>query len=116
MTAAPFKISMVGALGSPTGAKKIFPLTASDVNAEFGLFPSGSSEVVLSGSADVYIVDMILSAAGTDTSQLEFYINGMAEGTKLLNATSIATTVVRPFQSAPLRIPKGATIKIKQLT
>lgn len=116
MAAAAFKISMIAALGSPNGARKIFPLTASDVNAEFALFPSGSSEVVLSGGADVYLVDMILSAAGTDTSQLELYVNGMAEGTKVLNATSIATTVQRPLNLAPLRIPRGATIKWKQLT
>jgi hypothetical protein len=116
MAATPFKISMVGALGNPAGPKKIFPLTVSDVNGEFCLFPSGASEVVLNGSNDVYITDMILSAAGVDTSQLEFFINGMAEGTKLLGATSIATTVARPFQMAPLRIPRGSMIKIKQLT
>jgi len=116
MAAAAYKVSLLAAKGSPVGPKKIFPLTASDVNGEFWLFPSGSSEVTLNGSEDVYIVDAILSAAGTDTSQAEFYLNGMAEGTKLLNATSIATTVVRPFQSAPFRVPKGATLKIKQLT
>jgi len=116
MTAAAYKVSMIAAKGSPNGPRKIFPLTASDVNAEFWLFPSGSSEITLNGSEDVYIVDTILSAAGTDTTQSEFYINGMAEGTKLLNATSIATTIMRPFASAPLRVPKGATFKVKQLS
>ena len=93
-----------------------FPLTVSDVNAEFCLFPSGGDELVINGLQDVYIVDVILSAAGTDTSQLEFYFGGMAQGTKLLNATSVATTVNRPFQLAPLRLPAGQSIKIKQLT
>jgi len=114
MVAAPFKVSMVVAKGN--GQTRIFPLTCSDVDAEFALFPSGSSEVVLNGSSDVFIKDLILSAAGTDTSQLELYVNGMAQGTKILNATSIATTVQRPLQSSPLRIPAGATIKWKQLT
>lgn len=116
MVATPFKISMIAALGGANGPRRVFPLTASDVNAEFALFPSGSSEVVLNGNADVYIVDMILSAAGVDTSQLELFVNGMAEGTKILGATSIGTTVQRPLNLAPVRIPKGATIKWKQLT
>lgn len=116
MSAAAFKASLICALGSPRGQTKVFPLTVSDVNGEFALFPSGSSEVVLNGNSDVYIIDMILSAAGTDTSQLEFFVGGMATGTKLLNATSIATTVNRPFQFAPQRIGKGQSLKIKQLT
>lgn len=116
MTAAPFKISMIAALGSPNGSRKIFPLTASDVNAEFALHPSGANEIVLSGSDDVFLTDMILSAAGTDTSQLELFVNGQAEGTKILNATSIGTIVSRPLQQAPVKIPRGAMIKWKQLT
>jgi hypothetical protein len=116
MAAAAYKVSLIGAKGSPNGPRKIFPMTASDVNGEFWLFPSGSSEVTLNGSEDVYIVDAILSASGTDTTQVEFYINGLAEGTKILNATSLATTIVRPLSQAPLRVPKGATFKAKQLT
>ena len=116
MAAAAYKVSLIGAKGSPNGPRKIFPMTASDVNGEFWLFPSGSSEVTLNGSEDVYIVDAILSASGTDTTQTEFYINGLAEGTKILNATSLATTIVRPLSQAPLRVPKGATFKAKQLT
>jgi len=115
MAAAAFKISLIGALGSPNGPRKLFPLTASDVNAEYAIFPSGSSEVVLN-QGDVYLVDIILSAAGTDTSQLEFYVGGMATGTKVLNATSLATTIVRPLQQAPERVPGGQSVRIKQLT
>lgn len=116
MAAAPYKISLIASKGSPSGPKKIFPLTASDVNAEYWIFPSGSSEITLNGSEDVYIVDAIYSAAGTDTSTVEFFLNGMSEGTKILNATSLATTIVRPLQTAPFRIPRGATFKAKQLT
>jgi len=116
MAAAAYKVSLIAAKGSPNGPRRIFPLTASDVNAEFWLFPSGSSEVTLNGSEDVYIVDTIYSAAGTDTTQVEFFINGVAEGTKILNATSLATTIVRPFAQSPLRVPRGATFKAKQLT
>lgn len=116
MSAAAFKVSMIGALGSLNGQRKMFPLTASDVNGEYMLFPSGSSEMVLNGVNDVYIVDMILSAAGTDCSNSDLYVNGMAEGTKLLHATSIGTIVNRPLSLAPIRIPKGVSIKWKQNT
>jgi len=116
MAAAAYKVSLLVAKGSPNGPRKIFPLTASDVNAEYWLFPSGSSEVVLHGKEDVYIIDTIYSAAGTDTSQVEFYVGGVAEGTKIFNATSLATTIVRPLTQAPLKISAGSTFKAKQLT
>lgn len=116
IVAAAFKISMVCALGSPDGPRKLFPLTASDVNGEYWLFPSGSSEIVLNGSHDVYIVDTILSAAGTDCSNSTLYVGGMAEGTVLLHATSIGTIVNRPLQMSPVRVPCGQTVKWKQNT
>lgn len=116
MAAVAYKISLVAALGSPNGERKMIPLTASDVNAAFWLFPSGSSEMVLHGSKDTYIVDTILSAAGTDTTQTEVFINGSSTGTKLLNATSIGTIVSRPFQQAPMRIPAGSLVRFTQLT
>lgn len=116
MAAAAYKVTLVAALGSPRGPTKAISMTASDVNAAYWLFPSGGSELPLNGVSDVYIVDAILSAAGTDTSQSEFYINGTSTGFKLQNATSLATTIGRPLQSAPIRIPAGATLKVIQLT
>lgn len=116
MAAAPFKANMVVALGSQRGAPKFIPLTVSDVNGEFAIFPSGSSESILHGQKDVYIIDIVLSAAGTDTSQMEYFLNSISSGQKSLNATMLATAVNRPFQQAPFRVPAGAMIKIKQLT
>lgn len=117
MVAAPYKITLIAALGSPNGPRKAFSLTASDVNAAFWLFPSGSSEMQLHGSQDVFIVDTILSAAGTDTTQSEFYVGGMSTGFKLQNATSLySANSGRPFQQAPLRIPAGLPLKVIQLT
>jgi len=116
MVAAAYKVSLIAAIGSPNGARKIFSLTASDVNAAFWLHPSGASEIPLHGSMDTYIIDCILSAAGTDTSQAEFYIGGQSTGTKLQNATSTGAIVGRPFQAAPLRVPAGQALKVIQLT
>jgi hypothetical protein len=64
----------------------------------------------------VYIVDAILSAAGTDTTQSEFYIGGESTGFKLQNATSIGTVVSRPFALAPMRVPGGSSLKVIQIT
>lgn len=116
MAAAAYKVSMIAALGSPNGPRKIFSLTASDVNAAFWLHPSGASEIPLNGTQDVYIVDCIYSAAGTDTTTAEFFISGSSTGVKLLNATSLGTIVTRPFQIAPLRVPAGQALKVTQNT
>lgn len=116
MAAAPYKVTLVAALGSPNGPRKYFSLTASDVNAAFWLHPSGASEIPLHGKYDVYLVDCILSAAGTDTSQSEFYISGSSTGFKLLNSTSTYNTVGRPFQSAPFVVPAGQALKVTQVT
>ena len=115
MAATPYKVTLILALGSPAGAKKMIPLTASDVAAAFWLFPSGSSEMVVNGSNDAYIVDTILSGAGVDTTQTEIFLSGSSTGVKLLNATSLTTAVSRPFQQAPLRIPAGSMIRFTQL-
>jgi len=116
MAAAAYKVTLIAALGSPNGPRKAYSLTASDVNAAFWLFPSGASEMVLHGLKDVYIVDTILSAAGTDTTNSEFFIGGVSTGFKLLNATSLATTINRPFNLAPLKIPAGQMLKVVQNT
>ena len=116
MAAAAYKVSLIGALGSPTGPKKIFSLTASDVNGQFWTHPSGATEIPLHGTQPVYLVDAILSASGTDTSQHEYYIGGASTGVKLQNATTISTVVLRPLQQAPLMVPAGASVKVTQLT
>jgi len=116
MSAAPYKVSLIAALGSPNGPRKVFSLTASDVNAAFWLHPSGASEITLHGTADVYLVDAILSAAGTDTSQAEFYVGGQSTGFKLQNATSTGSVVTRPLNMAPVKVPAGQALKVIQLT
>jgi len=116
MAAAAFKVTLVAALGAPNGERKMVSMTVSDVNGEYWLHPSGASEIALHGTSPVYIVDTILSAAGTDCSQSEFYISGTSTGVKLLHATSLSTAISRPFQQAPLKVPAGQALKIKQLT
>lgn len=115
MAAAAYKVTLIAAQGAPNGPRIPYSLTASDVAAAQWLFASGQGSNVMSGSQDVYIVDAILSAAGTDTTQSEFFIGGVSTGFKLQNATSLATTITRPFQLAPLRVPKGMALQVNQL-
>lgn len=115
MAAAPYKVTLITAVGSPSGPRVPYSLTASDVAAAQWLFASGQGSNVLNGGQDVYIVDTILSAAGTDTTQSEFFIGGVSTGFKLQNATSLATTIGRPFQNAPLRVPAGLALQVNQL-
>jgi hypothetical protein len=116
MAAAAYKVSVIAALGSPGGPRKAISMTASDVNGQFWTHPSGANEIPLHGTQDVWIVDAILSAAGTDTSQSEFYVGGASTGFKLQNATSVGTIVGRPLQLAPIRVPAGQAFRVTQLT
>lgn len=116
MAAAAYKVTLIVAQGSPNGPRTPYSLTASDVNAAQWLFASGQGSNVMNGSSDIFIVDTILSAAGTDTTQSEFFVGGVSTGFKLLNATSLATTIGRPFQNAPLRVPAGLALQVNQLT
>jgi hypothetical protein len=116
MAAAAFKVTMIGAVNQPRGEPKAFSLTVSDVANAYAIYPDGvTNNAILHGTKDVYIVDMILSAAGTDTTQLELFVSGQSTGFKLLNATSLATTVGRPLQMAPYRIPAGSQVTWKQI-
>lgn len=114
MAAAAYKVSLIVALGSPNGPRKIFPVTASDVAAAYWLFPSGSADQIFHGMADAYIVDAIYSAAGTDTTNVSFFVQGTNTGTIIYNATSLATTITRPLNIAPFRVPAGQAFKAQQ--
>lgn len=45
--ATPFKISMIAALGSPNGPRRMFPLTCTDVANAYALFASGDRKSVV---------------------------------------------------------------------
>jgi hypothetical protein len=113
MVAAAYKVSMT--VRNAKGQVKPYFLTASDVNAEFWLHPSGGSELPLS-ALDCVIEDVILSAAGTDTSQVGIFINGFDTGTRIINAANLGTVIQRQMASTRLRIPANAQVKFKQIT
>jgi len=113
MAAVPYKIAMK--VVNSAGQTKSIPLTASDVNAAFALFPSGGSELALSSLPSV-IADMLFTAAGTDTSQLQLFINGIDSGIRIYNGANLGTAYARQVLTSPIAIPAGALVRFTQLT
>lgn len=113
MAAAPFKASML--VINSQGQRKTIYLTASDVNAAGLVFPSGGTEVSLS-SLNSVIADLNLSAAGTDTSNMSVFINGVDTGIRIVNAANIYSVVTRQVMTAPIAVPAGALVKLVQNT
>jgi len=107
---------MVCALGSPNGPRKQFNLTGSDVSAEYLKHPSLATEMALNGEQDVYIVDMIYSAAGTDTVADEIYIGGQTTNYKFYRSTLLTTAIDRYIKQAPIKIPRALPVLFKQVT
>lgn len=114
--ATPYKVSLIVANPKNLRDTKIIPLTASDVNAAAWVFPSAGTEMVINGNSDVVIVDAIYSAAGVDTTTVDIFKNGIFSGTRLMNATSLATTVTRPLQTSPVLVERGSMVKFIQNT
>lgn len=117
MAAAAFLASLVfaqGAANSPV--RKQYNCTVSDVTAAFYLFPDGNSFVNLPAGGPWYLVDVMLSAAGTDTRTATIFANGLATGISVLNAANLGTNYSRQFMSAPMKFAGGANVRFTQLT
>jgi hypothetical protein len=115
MSAAPFK-AIVKCVAQ-NGQTFSYPITVSDVNGEYYVFPDGNNDVVLpSDKGVISIVDIVLSAAGTDTSKADIYVNGKTTGEQILNSANLGTNFSRQLMGAPMRIAAGARVRFKQLT
>ena len=112
MAATPYKIALT--IRNPQGVKSL-PMTASDVNAAFWLYPSGGNELQLS-SLPCVISDIIYTAAGVDTTSVDLFVNGVNTGVRIFNGLNLATTINRQIASSPLSIPGGALVKFTQNT
>jgi hypothetical protein len=114
MAAAAYKISMT-VLDEVTKERKSIALTATDVANAYWLYPSGASVASL-GPNTTKILDIMLSAAGTDTTATEIYVNGANSGVKLMNSANLYNGVGRQSQALGMRIGGGNTIEFKQVT
>jgi len=115
MAAAAFK--GVIKLATQSGQTIQYPVTVSDVAGAYAVFPDGNNDVVLpSNMGTLWIVDVILSAAGTDTSRMDIYVNGKSTGEQVLNTANLATGVNRQFLGSPVGgIAAGARMRLTQI-
>lgn len=115
MAAAAFKAILKVAYSA--GGTDHFPCTVSDVNGEYYVFPDGNNDVVLpSNKGNIALIDLVLSAAGTDTSKSSVFINGKDTGVVILNSANLGTNFSRQFMGAPIVFAPGARLRIKQAT
>lgn len=113
MVAVAYKVAMK--VINSAGQQRSIPLTASDVNAAFWLFPSGGSELQLS-SLPAVIADVIYTGSGTDTSSVSIFVNGIDSGIKMFNGANLGTVYDRQVKTAPISIPAGALVRFVQNT
>lgn len=93
-----------------------YPCTVSDVDTQYYVFPDGSTDMTLpSGHGVVRLVDVVLSAAGTDTTRGNIYVNQKFTGEQILNAANLGTNFSRQFMGAPIAFAPAARIKIQQI-
>jgi hypothetical protein len=113
MAAAAYKVSMQ--VRNSAGQAKSLYLTASDVNAAAWVFSSGGTELQLS-SLPSQVSDIIYSAAGTDTTNVSLFVNGVDTGIRLINSANLGTVYDRQVKVNPINIPAGALCKFVQNT
>jgi hypothetical protein len=98
------------------GGVQQYPFTASDIADAHFIWQDGSSELQLPlAYGQCVIVDVMLSAAGVDTSQASLIVNAKETGVKLLGVANITTAIGRQFQNgAGVVIAQGAKIDFVQ--
>lgn len=116
MAPAPFKVILK--FKCKDGFTISYPCTVSDVNAEYYVFPDGNNDVVLpSNHGTLALIDVVLSASGTDTSKDDIYVNGKTTGEQILHAANLGTNFSRQYTMAsPMLIAPASRLRIKQLT
>lgn len=107
-------LNFVGANGVPFS----YYCTVSDVNAAYYVHVDGQGQVSLPTDKGSFVVlkDIILSAAGTDTTTASILINGKNTGERVVNATNLASNLTRQFMQTPMRIAAGSTFRLLQNT
>jgi hypothetical protein len=89
--------------------------TVSDVAGAFYVFPDANTTLTLpSGGGVCRMVDVILSAAGTDTTQGVINVNQKATGEVVQNGMNLASNLSRQFMGAGVNLAPGSSLRITQ--
>lgn len=101
---------------SSNGSTLQHRITASDVANAYYIFASGDDFVQLPLDGSVwYLADIILSAAGTDTTRSLIYANQKLTPEQIANSANLATNVSRQFMGSPIGFRAGTTLKFQQV-
>jgi hypothetical protein len=92
-----------------------YRITASDVANEYFILPSGDDFLQLPLDSDYFLTDVILSAAGTDTTRSLIYANQKLTPEQIANSANLATNVSRQFMGSPIGFKAGTTLKFQQV-
>lgn len=91
--------------------------TVSDVNAAYYIWQDGNNSITMPANHGIITVtDLILSAAGTDTSYDDVAVNGTLTGIQIQHAANLATNVSRQFFGSGFNLQPGANLRIIQRT
>lgn len=114
LAAAPFKATLIFK-NLTTGARRSYTCTVSDVAAALYIFPSGLNFLTLTGSQKGWaLIDVMLSAAGTDTTQASIFVNQRSTPETIQNASNLNTNLARQFLSSPMGFNDGSTVQFIQ--
>lgn len=115
MVATPFKGTLT-MKNLTTGEVAVQPFTASDVDGEYVQFTNTVNNFVNapgSPSDTVIISDIVLSASGMDTSQLNLRVSQQDTGITFLDA--VLTSSVQDRIKEPVLIRGGSSVQLKQV-
>lgn len=113
MAAAPFVAVTVWRTQS--GQSYTQRATVSDVAAGTYVFQDASTDLTLPmGQGNVALVDVQLSAAGTDTTRATIFCNQRETGEQIQNALNLASNLSRQFLQSPVWFAPGSRVKFVQ--
>lgn len=111
MAPAPFKAVLV--LKTASGKGYTQRCDVSDVVGEFYIFQDGSSDLTV-GNEPTFLVDVQLTAAGTDTTTSTVFANQRQTGEEIQNGLNLASNLSRQYLQTPVGFKAGARIKFRQ--
>lgn len=111
MAATPFK-GILTLKGLQTGADYALPFSASDVAAAFVTY-DGTGATAYTPPEKVQLVDIVLTAAGVDTSRLDLFVNG-TQAPISFNDASVKNTIPVPRIVVHPVFAQLAQIQLKQ--
>lgn len=115
MAAAAFLALLV--FQAQNGERIAYNCTVSDVTAAFYIFPDGQNTVTLpANKGNMRLVDVQLSAAGTDTRTADIFAGGRRTPVSILNSANLGTNLARQFLSAPMTFAPGSQLRFTQVT